>query len=283
MRNFSILNQSSFNSYLAGLIEGDGCFYIPKIFIDSQNKIISPIITLSFDARDLPLALLLQKNLNMGQINKIKGKNAYIYRISNMINLIKLVNIINGYMRTPKIYSLYKLIDYLNNRCQLTISKLPFDKSQLESNAWLSGFIDADGHFRVRTSDKSPRLACSFELVQKRLTPLEQSSNFEILSHLSFFLMSNLKETKIHTKHPQYRVRTTSLKGNLVLVNYLIKYPLFSKKYLDFLDFNRVLDYFIKKEHYSKLEEIKYIKLNMNNNRTFFNWDHLQKFYILEE
>lgn len=125
---------SKFNEYLAGLIEGDGCINIPNRYRDNSNKIISPQIILSFNSKDLPLALLIQKNLNMGQIYKIKGKNAYYYRISNLINLIKLISLINGYMRTPKINQLYKLIDYINAR-GYNINKLPLDNSSFNSNA----------------------------------------------------------------------------------------------------------------------------------------------------
>jgi len=149
--NFS----SKFHSYLAGLIDGDGCLHIPKKYRDNNNKIISPQITIAFNSKDLPLALLLQQNLNMGQIYKIKGKNAYYYRISNLKNLIKVINLINGYMRTPKINQLYNLIDYINAR-GFNIKKLPLDNSSLNSNAWLSGFIDAANKkrdYRIKSSN----------------------------------------------------------------------------------------------------------------------------------
>jgi len=54
-------------------------------------------------------------------------------------------------MRTPKINQLYNFIDYINAR-GFNIKKLPLDNSSLNSNAWLSGFIEADGHFAVRVS-----------------------------------------------------------------------------------------------------------------------------------
>jgi hypothetical protein len=44
---------------LAGLIEGDGCFHIPKKYRDNNNKIISPQITIAFNSKDLSLAYLL--------------------------------------------------------------------------------------------------------------------------------------------------------------------------------------------------------------------------------
>ena len=94
---------SAFASYLTGLIEGDGCICIPKRERDNNNKIISPIINIAFNAKDFPLALLLQERLGVGHIYKVKGKNAYLFKISNFKNLALIVNIINGYMRTPKI------------------------------------------------------------------------------------------------------------------------------------------------------------------------------------
>jgi hypothetical protein len=98
-------NNKNLGSYLAGLIEGDGSIYIPK-----DNKNASRII-IAFNSKDLPLALIIQKNLNGGNIYKKKGKNAYTYEITDIKTLIKLVNLINGNMRTPKIVQLYKLID----------------------------------------------------------------------------------------------------------------------------------------------------------------------------
>jgi LAGLIDADG DNA endonuclease family protein len=60
-------NSKNLGSYLAGLIEGDGSIYIPK-----DNKNASRIIIV-FNSKDLPLALIIQKNLNGGNIYKKKG------------------------------------------------------------------------------------------------------------------------------------------------------------------------------------------------------------------
>jgi hypothetical protein len=61
--------------------------------------------------------------------------------------------LINGKMRTPKIEALFRLIQWFNNKQTINIkniSKLKVEKidiSPIESNAWLSGFLDADGNF----------------------------------------------------------------------------------------------------------------------------------------
>lgn len=94
-----------------------------------------------------------------------------------------------------------------------------------------------------------------------------------------------VKPIRITSCHPQYRLRTTSLKGNIVLDEYLSKYPLFGSKYLDYKDWLKVLSFFKlgkpKKRSKEEINEILYIKSNMNDRRNFFIWNHLQKFYNL--
>jgi UDP-N-acetylmuramoylalanine-D-glutamate ligase len=87
---------------------------------------------------------------------------------------------------------------------------------------------------------------------------------------ISEFLLCQVKETKSNSKNPQYRIRTTSLAGNINLKNYLVHYPLFSSKYLDFKDWIEILNYFQNKEHKIKYNEIIKIKSCMNDKRTFF-------------
>ena len=279
-------NNNKLASYLAGLIEGYGTIIVPKRERSLKDKLNYSCIQLVFDSRDLALALMIQKNLGHGSISKKKGVNAYILTINNNEGIVLLVNLINGYMRTPKIYSLYKLIDWLNNKFNLFIEKKDIDKRDISLNAWLAGFIDADGHFSVRTSlySKYPKIECKFELCQRQIDQNKQS-NLNFLNLIAEFLLSTVKEIRINRSNPQYRIRTTSLKANIILVNYLNEYPLFSSKYLNYKDWVKVLDLFKKKEHY-KLESIKAIieiKSKMNNRRTEFNWDHLNKFYNLHE
>ena len=39
----------------------------------------------------------------------MKGANAYTFCVSKKVDLAKITNLINGYMRTPKINQLYQL------------------------------------------------------------------------------------------------------------------------------------------------------------------------------
>lgn len=225
---------------------------------------------------------MIQSKLSVGSLNRKKGVKAYVLTINSSKGLILLVNLMNGYMRTPKIISLYKLIDWLNIKHSLNIEKKLKDKSSIDSNNWLAGFIDADGHFSVRTTtvSKYPKIECRFELSQTQRDHNNEDT-YEFLSLIAKFLSSSVKEIRVNKPKPEYKIRTLNLKANLILVNYLEKYPLYSSKYLDYKDWRKVLTFFENKTH-TQLETIKFIikiKSKMNNGRTEFNLDHLSSFF----
>jgi hypothetical protein len=58
-----------------------------------------------------PLAKKLLELIGSGFIRYKSQDNAYVLVVSRVIGLKKIVNIINGELRTPKIHQLYKLID----------------------------------------------------------------------------------------------------------------------------------------------------------------------------
>ena len=105
---------NNFGSYLAGLIEGDGAIVVPKTERSAKGKLNYPCINLVFHLRDFPLGQLIQKELGTGSLSKKKGVNAYLLQINSFEGVLKLVNLLNGNMRTPKINRLYNLIDWLN-------------------------------------------------------------------------------------------------------------------------------------------------------------------------
>lgn len=80
-----------FCSYLTGLIEGDGTIIVPKTERSPKGKLYYPRIEIVFDERDLPLAVIIQKELGFGSISKTKGVNAYRYTINNFSGLITMV------------------------------------------------------------------------------------------------------------------------------------------------------------------------------------------------
>jgi hypothetical protein len=189
-------------------------------------------------------------------------------------------------MRTPKINNLFNLIDWLNwNFEEINLSKKPLNYSSLDSDAWLSGFIEADGHFSVNTTSnsKNSRVECKFELSQRQ-NDYNDRNYLSFLKIIANFLLSSVKAVREDKPKPEYKVRTTNLKGNLVLENYLNTFPLFGSKYLDYKDWIKVLNRFKSGQfkYKSNIEEIILIKSYVNDNRTIFTWNHLNKFYNLD-
>jgi len=298
--------------YLTGLIEADGSIYVPKKKKCIQSlKNLYPCIQISFHAKDFPLITMIQRKLQGGSISRIKGKRAYVLSISSNDLVFYLMFVLNGKMRTNKINQLYKLIDWYNRENPLklekelvfngreknkndlglgqinTVEKKGIDKSSFLENAWLSGFIDGDGCFYLRCTEPkennkyTSKFECKFEISQSSQNLLSDLSSLQsrpnIIESISLFLGSNPKQVKQKTKFPQWRSRTVNVEQNRFLVEYLTKYPLQSSKYLDFMDWSKAVDIFLKKEHKTLQgkNNILSLKKNMNDSRKFYSWDHI--------
>ena len=220
------LNNLPFSSYLTGLIEGDGTIVVPKTERSPKGILNYASVQIVFHLKDLPLALLIQKVLGVGSISKKKGANAYIFTINSYKGLILIVSILNSNMQTPKIYSLWKLIDWLNNSINTNFLKKPLNEGPLISNAWLSGFMEADGSFQIRTtlSGKYPKSECKLEISQRQ-TDHNGNSNLQFLEKIAEFLLTTVKSVRQDRPNPEYRVRTTSIWANIILCKYLNNYP----------------------------------------------------------
>jgi hypothetical protein len=95
--------------YLAGLIEGDGTFAVHNK--QSSAKKYQPKIILVFKKSDLPLAQFLSEITNCGKVS-IKSDRGYVlWEIQDIVGIFTITNLINGYMRTPKIEALHRVID----------------------------------------------------------------------------------------------------------------------------------------------------------------------------
>ena len=116
-------------SYLAGLLEGDGNINIRRD--KNSNQVLGLAYDFTFDKNNITLYEELKICLGFGNIYK-KNDNTMRYVIFNTQGVIKLSNLINGNLRTPKINTFYKLIDILNLKYSLNIPKLPIDFSSFK-------------------------------------------------------------------------------------------------------------------------------------------------------
>jgi hypothetical protein len=117
--------------YLAGLIEGDGCF--------SRNKleIIYHIKSAAYKLRDL---------LGYRGVYKHSSRKAVRFAISSKAGLTRVVNLCNGKFVTDS--KVNQLIRH-NYETRLGLAILPPSGVLSLNNSWLAGFIDADGSLGI--------------------------------------------------------------------------------------------------------------------------------------
>lgn len=108
-RKYSQRATNQLGHYLAGLIEGDGSIILRK---DEKEK-TSPKIVFTFSKYEKPMFEKLLVVLGSGVIYEEKTGTCR-YSITNADAVIKIINLINGKFRTPKIIALHKAIDNLN-------------------------------------------------------------------------------------------------------------------------------------------------------------------------
>jgi hypothetical protein len=108
--NRLIHNKSSSNlaPYLAGLIEGDG--HIAVHDKNSKSKVFRPKILIVFNRNDKPLAVKLSNILEVGRVIDKPNAGHVLLQVLAKEEVLKIINLINGYMRTPKIEALHRAI-----------------------------------------------------------------------------------------------------------------------------------------------------------------------------
>lgn len=233
---------SPLSSYLAGLIESDGSIVVPGNNIKSYK----PFFEIAFHLDDLELAEILQSTI--GGIVQIRGKNYCRLTIKKKKEVLKIIHLINGNMRTPKIEALHRMVKWYNsNHYSVTdkteIIPLGLDISPLQNNNWLSGFLDGDCSFYFNWLFDKKGLPTSLQYYMRisqqqnysHINDFFDVSYFNIMNKIALFLSvplrSRIRERKSNFTESLYEVRSANYISNYTILSYLLKYPLFSYKY----------------------------------------------------
>jgi len=276
--------ETKLNSYLAGLFEGDGHIWLPK---NNTKKKHNPRFCITFGLKNEPLAKKLLEIIKYGFIRYKPKDNACVLVVSPIKGLKKIIECINGELRTPKIIQLHNLIDWINKNHSSNIIKLPLKKSDLDKDSWLAGFIDADGsfsiqHTKLENNAKKRKISCRLRIEQRMYEPVSKNSYSDVLIEISKLLSCNLKTRKqVSTCNEYFNLTASSRKSLLIILTYFKSFPLYSSKYLDYKDWKEAVDLILKNDHYTEqgIIKIDFLKSNMNLKRTYFNWDHLHNLY----
>ncbi len=271
------------NSYLAGLFEGDGHIWFPK---ENAKKKHNPRFCITFSLKNEPLAKKLIEIIGYGFIAYKPKNNACVLVVSPVKGLKKIIELINGELRTPKIIQLHSLIDWINKNHSSNIRKLSLKKGNLNQDSWFAGFIDADGsfsiqHTKIENNAKKRKISCRLRLEQRMYDPISNISYYDVLTGITKFLNCNLKIRKQNSTGNQYfSITASSCKSLSIILTYFNKFPLYTYKYLDYKDWEQAAIIILEKNHYTEqgIVKIDCLKNRMNLKRTYFNWDHLHVF-----
>nr|QJS52072.1 putative LAGLIDADG homing endonuclease [Stigeoclonium helveticum] len=290
--------KKTWGPYLAGLIEGDGSIIVPQL----DSKGLNPLIRICFNEKDLPFAQYLVKMLGYGRIVFPKKGKFILLEISDFEGLYYIVNLINGYFRTPKIEACHRLIEFLNVRSLfylnskdmgnfIALNKQSLDISPIVENSWLAGMTDADGNFNVIISKpknkKSMRIQTQYTLElrqQYHRSSIITTSYFDIMSAIAINFNTKLyarSRMLNNTICNSYVLVAGSIAFNFSVNSYFTKFPLYSSKRLDYLDWDLIRSKVrenvkLKSKKPQLIKECTKIKSGMNSKRNYFNWDHLK-------
>jgi hypothetical protein len=275
------LQQVNLGPYLAGLFEGDGHIQISKG--KKPLHVRSILLAITFNLKDLRFCEHLKSFLENGTRIRIKEKDhACVLIVNNKKGLIKFVRLVNGFMRSPKLFKFNQMIEHMNNKYKLSLPIYTYDLSSLDSNNWLAGFIDADGGFQIRYTDKIGskfRIGTELRIEQRMIDPISGVSYNELFTLIASFFKSKLKISS-HNNINYYMIRASNRVSLEIVLNYLDKYSLFSSKYLDYISWKSTVNLLLHNKAYlcdNKLVILD-LKNNMNNKRTKFTWNHLNIF-----
>lgn len=297
-----ITKPSNLGPYLAGLWEGDGHIWVPTTTNAPSGKKYTPHFAITFAEVDFPLVVLLQILIG-GTIRHKVENNAYVLTITSKPGLTKVIGLINGHLRTPKIEQFNAMINWINKSTPSPFSFLikrtaglgaragdciptqTVDHSEIHGNAWLAGLIEADGSFDIRVSQTSTgsiknRVSARLRLEQRKFDPVTNASYSDIMNAIATALGSSLSYSTHNDGIEYYLISASSAKARANIVSYFTKYPLFSSKRLNYLDWLTCHNMIVNKTHTTPegRELALKLKSGMNSKRTFFyklNWDHL--------
>ena len=280
-------------SYLAGLIEADGSIAIHDK--NTRAKRYLPKIIIVFNKNDKPLAEKLKLITKVGLVYDKPKQGCVLWQIQKRDDVIKIIKLINGYMRTPKIEALYRAINWYNNYYNTNINYLGLDKSPINSNSWLAGFSDGDGNFSINLTNRKKKGIITIKRVQvffrielrqfyhRNISELDISASyFNILSIIASYLGVKLHARTREQNNKFFQsfvIISHSIDSHNKVIEYFDQYPLYSSKFLAYQDWKFVVEQTKERKGRPLTDQIvldiEKIKSQFNKKRTKFDFSHL--------
>lgn len=234
---------TDFLEWFVGFVEGDGTF-CSRLSNSTSAKPISVTVPRpskpSYQAskkrrflfqicqKDPKVLHKIRTTLGFGKVYQDKG--VWRYTIEDRRGLQRIMALFNSNLVLPK--RRRQFANWVKEAA--SIHHPSFALKQQEdgpvvslNTGWLSGFIDAEGcfyaHVTTRCGSKQPRFLQKMHITQK-----DVCGDKKVLSRIGELLQSNAKLSQAN-KRNGYRIEVSSLTSHKILVDYLIRFPLYQK------------------------------------------------------
>lgn len=227
-------------SWIIGFFEGDGSFCM------NRNDLLNPAqiaqgrpkaeignlsIHLYQHSRDIALLYKIRTILGYGKVNTMKNRPISYININTQENIHRFLMLLNGNLCCPhRIRQIQDFIKLYNIKYKPKTEVIYNNRVNIPSfyNAWLSGFIDAEGCFMLSLRENE-RIEFKFKLNQKEnhiLLNIHKLFNLKESAHLYHRNTEKHNEWEFYCGNKNFRTN---------LIKYLNEYPLRSKKKIPFL------------------------------------------------
>lgn len=238
-----------FGYYLAGLIEGDGCF--------ERNR-----LTICYHEKDVAAAYWLKKRIGYGVVQPVKGKRAVSYFLTGVKGMRHVLDITNGKFVTD--FKLDQMKKY-NYDIKYDIQLMPKNpKPDLKNNYFLAGFFDADGCLLISIKKRVRKNGNEHTTILTKLKIALKSADF--LDFIKIEFGGYLGQAT----RGEWCYESSSFKVAYEFIKYFDKYSLVSTKYIEYLKWRDCYRIVQKKEHLTEqgLEKIKKLKKDIDKIRS---------------
>lgn len=229
-------------TWFIGFTEGDGAILLNKI--NSTSSGIRFVLTL----KEGKILYEIQEKLGLGAVRFYsQGKNGY-YRfiVTKNKDLFILALLFHGNLvLSHRISQFTSWIRFLTEKNLWKYGSIQTEPILTLKDSWLSGFTDAEGCFNVNIFARPKTLSGNRVILRFML---DQKNAEEILIYIRNLFGSGRVSLRNKTNNV-YRYSVNSFRGLKSVHDYFVSYPLKTKKAISFMNWCKIYNMCLNKEH----------------------------------
>lgn len=243
-------------AWFIGFSEGDGAILMSK---NSPRFVLTQ--------KEGAILHHIQKMLGFGYVRQFNG--FYRYIVEDKTSVLHLINLFNGnlVLQHKQSQLLHWINSYNSSPNLVNLELITTLVIPTLSDAWLSGFTDAEGCFNVKI-EKRANTVTGYRVILRFL--LDQKNAELVLQQIrDLFGYGQVSLRK--TTGSVFRYHNNSFKGLVTVRDYFLAFPLKSKKGESFNKWNKIYFMVLNKEHLvnTGLDQIRVIAKQINIDNSF--------------